>query len=468
MRQTWRNSLCSLLAFVLLLRFPLALGKDDVATATPLDPAALGRIGFVAGNMDPVYRFDALFEGKAQGVAGGALQGAGACLGLIGNGDTSGASILLALVCMPFGAVIGAVKGGQDAAPAAAVDEAQALAQAGVGTLQLNQAVRSSGVDHAAAIGLSIQALDATLGPTGPDDAPTYAGLAGAVDSVIEVSVTNIEAQTSGLEGVPVSFLIEARVRIVHVPDARVLDSYVLRRTSEARPVNDWLASDAVALQTELPTIARQFAVQALDETMLYRPAAPAKSWAKSKERVPGYAIDAVDPPVRAKMVGFHPFKQMSCGKDYNDGITYGWLERFPLKDLQPSFRWEALPRDFDLVLGDGPGQAQLVRYDFRLFDASGVAYERLELPDTFHSLEVPLAPCSDYRWTVRARFMMDGLPRTTEWMGAYNTIGGYADPRWIRGLPGKPALAAIPRDPTLFFPIVKTPNEDGTPCKCR
>jgi hypothetical protein len=234
--------------------------------------------------------------------------------------------------------------------------------------------------------------------------------------------------------------------------------------------VNDWLASDAVALQTELPTIARQFAVQALDETMLYRPAAPAKSWAKSKERVPGYALDAIDPPIRKKLAGFHPLKQMSCGKDYNDGMTYGALERFPLKDLQPSFRWEALPRDFDRELGDGRGQAQLVRYDFRLFDASGVVYERLALPDAFHSLEVPLAPCNDYRWTVRARFMMDGLPRTTEWMGAYNKvgIGGYIDPRWMRGLTGKPALAAIPSDPTVLFPIVKTPNEDGTPCKCR
>ena len=185
---------------------------------------------------------------------------------------------------------------------------------------------------------------------------------------------------------------------------------------------------------------------------------------------MPGYALGAIDPPIRKKLAGFHPFKQMSCGKDYKAGDTYGWLERFPLKNLQPSFRWEALPRDFDRVLGDGPGQAQLVRYDFRLFDASGVAYERLDLPDTVHSLEVPLAPCNDYRWTVRARFMMDGLPRTTEWMGAYNMVGlgGYVDPKWMRGLPGKPALAALPSDPTVFFPIVKTPNEDGTPCKCR
>jgi len=306
----------------MLLRIPLAVGADEATIAIPIDPAALGRIGFVTGNMDPVYDFDAFFEGKGQGAAGGALKGAGGCLDLIQRNDSSGLSAVLALVCLPFGALGGAVMGAERTAPAAAVEETQALAQDAVGTLRLNEAVLQSGLDHAGAIGLSIQALDPTLGPTGPDDAPAYAGLIGTVESVIEVSVQGVDAKTSGLEGVPVSFEIEARVRIVNVPDGRVLDSYVIHRVSKARPADDWLASEAVALRTELPTLAQQFAVQALEEFMIYRPAIPATPSAGSKERVPGYAIRAIDPPIRVKMAGFHPFVSSPAADTVNNRLS--------------------------------------------------------------------------------------------------------------------------------------------------
>jgi len=63
---------------------------------------------------------------------------------------------------------------------------------------------------------------------------------------------------------------------------------------------------------------------------------------------------------------------------------------------------------------------------------------------------------------------MLDGASRVTEWTGAYNTIGGYADPAWIRRHPGKPALAAIPSSLLPFFPIVLTPSADGGSCTCK
>src|SRR5690606_24723149 len=124
---------------------------------------------------------------------------------------------------------------------------------------------------------------------------------------------------------------------------------------------------------------------------------------------------------------------------------TYGHLERYPLASLRPSFRWESWPRGFDITPGSGPGQAQHVRYDFRLFSGESIAYEWLGLIAPEHEVDAPLRPCESYRWTVRARFMLNGTPRATEWMGAYNTMGGPVAPWWWRRGSGVPVLAVVP-----------------------
>ncbi len=463
-----RRLLSFFLALALLLQAAWVTGAESTRPAEPINLATLGKIGLVTGQAEPTYDFDSIVEGKGQGAGGGALRGAGSCAQLIDSGDSSGFSLLLAIVCLPIGALVGAVAGANSAAPAELIDDARSRAQEGIAALRLNEEVLLSGLEHAKALGFEVHALDPSAGPAKPDDAPSYASLAGTVDSVIEISVTRVDAKSSGREGVPVSFGIQAQVRIVDVRNGRVLDSYLIRRAGQTRPAEEWLADEGVTLRTELQARVRDYPVQVLEELLIYRPANPAEPAAKSKERVPGYALRAIDPPIRTKMPGFHPFKETRCGKDYVGGPTYGWLERFPLDTLKPVFRWDALPRDFDLVLGNDPGQVQDIRYDFRIFGASGVAYERFGLLEAFHALEEPLAPCDEFRWTVRARFTLDGLPRVTEWMGAYNTIGGYVDPRWIRGHPGKPRLYVFPSDPIAFYPIVQTQREDGAPCECR
>ena len=66
------------------------------------------------------------------------------------------------------------------------------------------------------------------------------------------------------------------------------------------------------------------------------------------------------------------------------------------------------------------------------------------------------------------SRGAFDPPREATEWTGAYNTIGGYVDPRTIRRSAGSPERAALHDDRLEFFPIVQTPAADGGPCKCR
>jgi hypothetical protein len=440
-----------------------------VPSALPASVDSLGRVGLVTGRGEPTYEFDAFVESKPEGAAAGALGGAGICLNALKGGDASGLSVALMMVCLPIAALVGAVSGASDAAPADTVDAARAKAQDEFATMQLNQVALREGLDYAHAVGWQLQPLDRAAGPAGIGDDADYTGLADKVDTVIEINVGRVDAVTSGTRGVPVAFTIRASTRVLDTHGGRVLDSHYEIYTTPERAADQWLADGGKALNDALQAGVRDIVVRALgtiqDEIMIYRPSAPTKV-GYFDGLVPGYALGIVDPPIRArlKLTGglFAPKNYCDPGE-----VTYGWLERYRLDSLQPTFRWEPLPREFDLTPGSGPGQAQDLRYDLRIFDAGGMAYERLSLPGPSHTVEVPLAPCREFRWTVRARFMLDGASRVTEWTGAYNTIGGYADPAWIRGHPGKPALAAIPSSLLPFFPIVLTPSADGGSCTC-
>ncbi|MGH8704182.1 MAG: hypothetical protein ACREUO_02070 [Burkholderiales bacterium] len=61
------------------------------------------------------------------------------------------------------------------------------------------------------------------------------------------------------------------------------------------------------------------------------------------------------------------------------------------------------------------------VSYDLRIWTVvnlfpAELAYERDGLAEPWHRLEQPLKPDTEYYWTVRARFSVDGNPRASEW----------------------------------------------------
>lgn len=93
---------------------------------------------------------------------------------------------------------------------------------------------------------------------------------------------------------------------------------------------------------------------------------------------------------------------------------------------LQPTVRWESFPRPKDLR-NDKSGlvvRIQNVIYDLKIWRAEDyyagkIAYKREGLPEPFHKIEEPLEPSTKYRWTIRARFEVDGRTRVTEWGAA-------------------------------------------------
>lgn len=279
-------------------------------------------------------------------------------------------------------------------------------------------------------------------------------------DTIIEVSVLNVRAVTAGHLDFRAGLVVQARVRVLSTRDGKEIDTFTVRGgVGEYKSLDAWLAADGAPIRAGLERSTASVAEQAIDEILLiYHPRRlPQQEAGGTTERVPAYALRAVEPPLRIKF----PFPW--------EPMTYGWLERFALTTLRPEFRWEAWPRGFDVARGSGPGQAREIRYDLRILGYEGVVYERRGLDQPAHRLEQPLKPCSTYRWTVRARFVLNDAPRATEWMGAFNTIGGEVAPWSIRrGGAGAPPLEMISGNAAPFYPIVETPGAEGEACPGR
>jgi len=105
------------------------------------------------------------------------------------------------------------------------------------------------------------------------------------------------------------------------------------------------------------------------------------------------------------------------------------------VSSLQPTLRWEpyTLFTPSNEEQGPQPIPISNVTYEIRIFQKTEgysitwsygkntgnpglLIYHRNDLAQPFHKLEKPLEPDVEYFWTVRARFVLEGRTRVTEW----------------------------------------------------
>lgn len=92
---------------------------------------------------------------------------------------------------------------------------------------------------------------------------------------------------------------------------------------------------------------------------------------------------------------------------------------------LTPTLVWESFPQQDDAVQSAALAghRVEDVTYELRLRRAGAgrswsgpLVYERRGLMEPRHTVEVPLEPSQSYRWSVRARFRLDGRERVNQW----------------------------------------------------
>lgn len=295
----------------------------------------------------------------------------------------------------------------------------------------INKAVAAMDVQNALAARLAAivksdpQVRLATVSATGPDKPtarPDYARLRTAgIGTVLEVAITEIGFNgciQNNLECRPPHVLylfMRAQARLVRVLDGTVLLEWPLKYKGGYHELTQWFADGGRLLGEEFELANRALAERVYDEAFLITPTAlpiDGKCWL-----APLYPVH-----------------------DYWYGSR--------VDKLQPTLRWTAFPRELDREKLDPAILRKIgnVTYDLRIWDVSTdvrnqlgsehrrnrIVYERTGLTAPEHALEVPLAPNSQYFWSMRARFVIDGRLMTTRWARKNTCFAGSSDELWV------------------------------------
>lgn len=92
------------------------------------------------------------------------------------------------------------------------------------------------------------------------------------------------------------------------------------------------------------------------------------------------------------------------------------------LSDQKPVLRREVFPRPLDTRYDIGEvSRARQIRYDLLMAKATAgqllqVVYRKESLPEPTHQPDIELERGATYWWAARARFVLDGVERMTEW----------------------------------------------------
>ena len=395
--------------------------------AVPPNPAVgprphYGRVEVLGAMAQPQARLEPVLRTKGQAAGGGAASGAivgaaelGRGLGSCAGAYCGAAFLVLLPVFIAAGAITGAAVAAAGAEGKQIVDAGDRAIREGMERLQLQLAVAAS-VE---------KALAARGRPAG-------------ADAVIETDVRALSVRESFAPGANqprYELLLATHARLV--AGAKVVDELTYTYASRSLTARAWLADDARLFLEEMQeAVSRTSEALAEELLLLYYPPAP-QAGEDDSPLVPYYALRPLYPePVRSfdlRGAWFERYRQ-----------SWGALQYVPVESLEPVFRWEAFPRPVDLAAVAGAaGRFSDVSYEIALYEAQriGVIYERGKLlyrraglREPHHRLD-PLRPCARYVWTVRARFLLDGQPRVTEWSGAYKAFANQAPWENRRGL---------------------------------
>jgi len=426
-------------------------------------------IAIIPAAFAPPIEIPLQLRGKGEGAVVGAGQGALACLegALHGTAGSDGAIAGLAvLFCVTVGSVVGGVVGAVTAEPGTTSAVAQVRLDRQMDRLDPQRALAETVRDYLHEFDGTEAAIvpDAVLGPASVADLPGYAG-AGLADagSLLELRVSELGFSGSGRKDAPICLRMAVRARKLDAGSLALVDDMQLERTVACFPTAQWLEPDHDLLAA-LADGYRRIAEDVVEEFYLVYQL-PQGDGAK-----PGPAA-AVPPYVLAPLVPPPPevYLDIDLFQSRRDRQAFGGLHFRDVDTLSPEFRWEAFPRAAELD-AEGASAFSDVSYEWRLYTGIlGLAVQPGQLLEEVRGLAEPhyavgsaLQPCGWYFWTVRARFRLHGVWRTTEWAGAYNTAGGHYSPSSGRRNYGN-TLGFIWPARVLYYPF-RTPAAASDP----
>lgn len=269
-----------------------------------------------------------------------------------------------------------------------------------------------------------------------------------AIDTVVEVRITEVGFRGGSGSRPEVNFYLNATIRLLSMGTGSELYARDFQYLSRGRPFQGWFVDGAGALVAAFGQARASLAERILDELFtVTRFPFDSGLWAVPGQ--PGFGACWFRPeyPELKYTSLWHSIRHNAPGIQ----VLYPEVD-----SLQPLLRWEPFPRPRDRK----PANAAILKgiggvtYDLKLWEAFDGYPERLiedvsGLAEPRYRPGFPLKPASQYFWTVRARYQLDGQPQVSRW--AFSSIPSNVPLEYPLRPPGGTCdLDAIP--PSNYF----------------
>lgn len=411
--------------FFLSVILALFIALQPGCIATPKIPetkhqTGLGEVAVVAPMLSPEINFEGFAHNKGEG----AVKGAGAtfliCLSGLGQGSCTGficgPAVLLWVGFCGAASVVGGTVGATVALSASEVRAAEET---------MTSVLDAKTIQNSLRIQVELMAQQANhflvpISPQGMEAASrqrAYQSLAAeGVDTVLEVALSKVGTKNGGLNP-PLQFYMQAHVRLVRTSDNTELMSEDYIYTGPSMKLDKWAANNADPLLEAIVTGYEVLGAHIFENTLMLYPYPDRGT----------HSAGLFGPvAIRGVSFGLKPLYPLTRGALTGDEQTDSYFEWTTVNSTRPALRWQAFPRDSDLVSApEEMGRVSNVRYDLVVAEESNmspgkVVYRRYGLTTASHKLKVTLKKRTRYFWTVRARFDLDGREWLTEWSSAH------------------------------------------------
>jgi hypothetical protein len=335
---------------------------------------------------------------------------------------------------------------------------------------KVQETVRDAVVEYAREVELPGFVILKDQGPEDVNALPVYRPAIGErLDTVVELSLLNLEAEMTGAKGNLILVKMNFRVRLVNASDGKILDSFT-HQFSAGMSSEEWFKDNARMITDMIQYWYREFAEIVVDEIFLnYRPVAEVdgKTVQQETKKTKSYNEQLL---ILSDYVLKPLYPEVQQGAPFGH-YAFGWLKVVGVDSPEPTFRWEALPKLRELREASAGSRITDVKYDLRIFNsdyffkafvANKQIYQLTGLTEPKFKLSGFFQPCQAYFWTVRARFLLDGKRQATEWSGTYYNFGGRPW-WWRRG--SYPQLAAQTPNRWYYLPFSIPPASPAEKC---
>lgn len=405
----------------LLIVISVASGCQSIPLNSPMEKSgAKNSIAVVPSRYPPESNFatfarnykEGAAKGAGEGIVGGAATGASIALK---SGDPIG--ILLAPVFAAVGAVVGGIAGVaggvNSTVPAISAQPIDQMLDQAVADIHFPELAAQAVVEAETKFGPYRAELITDIGPTSKVDQPDYRSLASRdFGSVIEVRISSLGFKGGGGSDPEISLFMTADARLIDVATGKTSWIRGLGYMTPRNKASFWAQDNSINLRRELELAYKTIGERIVESFVLSAEMAPLKTGK-------GFTFTC----------GLIPTNPEPMYKG-------SWLLRskttapLTVNSLTPTLSWHPMDSTQTFFSGFSRFPKQLraeakdVRYDLRIWrrlegQSTELVYERIGLLTPDHQLELTLEPHTEYLWSIRPRFTIDGHPRAMRWSAA-------------------------------------------------